>query len=104
MTAHSVVQSYTRTLLSEAWWRRGNTFASHRYGPGHMWDVFHHSQPMPGSFPLAVSSTLRRGQNCFVWPELVLDDVKSAALPLTILLCSYTPQTMVDKSKLIFPN
>ena len=58
-------------------WCHGNTFASHRYGPGstlspnHMWDVFHPSQPTPGGFLLGVSSTLRRARNCSVWNRLI---------------------------------
>ena len=50
---------------------------SHRYGPGfdsdsgpHV-DGFHPSQPMPGGFPLGVSSTLRRAQNCSIWNRLI---------------------------------
>ena len=51
-------------ITFEAWWHRGNMFTSHHYGlgstVGHMWDVFHPSQPMPSGFPFGFSSTLRR--------------------------------------------
>ena len=51
------------------WWRRGNTFASQRYGPGStpgcMWDVFHPSQPMPGGFPLGVFFHPQKGSKLF---------------------------------------
>ena len=56
-------------LLS--WWHRGNTFTSHRYGlgltliPGHMWDVFHPSQLMPGGFPLGVFFHPQKGSKLF---------------------------------------
>ena len=56
---------------TEAWWRRGNTFASHRYSldltltPGHMWDVFHPSQLMPGGFPLGVFFQPQTGSKLF---------------------------------------
>ena len=55
----------------EVWWCRGNMFASHHYGLaftltlGHMWDVFHPSQIMPGSVPLGFSSTLMKGLKLF---------------------------------------
>ena len=74
----------------EAWWHRGNTFASHHYGLGStlgcMWDVFHSSQPMPGGFPLGVFFHPLRNWNRLIrptaWPELVLGDVKSTPLPI----------------------
>ena len=63
--------------VTQAWWRRGNMFTSHRYDlgsiltPGCMWDVFHPSQPMPGGFPLGFSSTFRRAWNCSDWNHLL---------------------------------
>ena len=54
---------------SGSYWRRGNIFASHRYGLSstldHMWDVFHPSQPMPGDFPLMVSFHPQKGLKFF---------------------------------------
>ena len=59
----------TLRQVTEAWWRCGNTFASHRYGPGstpgHMWDIFHPSQPMPGGFPLGVFFHPQKGSKLF---------------------------------------
>ena len=93
------------------WWRRGSTFTSHCYGlgstptMGHMWDVFHPSQPMPGGFPLWVFFHPQKDLRLFhlepshkanwAWPELVLGDVKSMALPFypfsACLLTAYSP-------------
>ena len=58
-------------ITLEAWWRRGNMFASHCYGlgstliPGPRWDVFHPSQPMPGGFPHRVFFHAQKGSKLF---------------------------------------
>ena len=67
----------------EAWWRRGNTFTSHRYGPGSSpgcclgltlsscgMSFTLHSQCLV-VFPLGFSSTLRRAGNCSNWNRLI---------------------------------
>ena len=93
----------SQMILLEAWWRRGNTFASHRYGlsssPGwccgwclgsavdHMWVSFTlHSQCLV-VFPSGFSSTLRRALNCSVWNRLIrpigLARMARMALPFT---------------------
>ena len=71
----------TNNTTQEVWCHRGNTFVSHRYdlglSPGcccccwsltlfHMWDVFHPSQPMAGSFPFGVSFHPQKGSNIFL--------------------------------------
>ena len=78
---------------TEAWWRRGNTLASHHYdlgltlSPGRMWDVFHPSQPIPGGFPLGVFFHPQKGSKLFCLElshKAVLGDIKSVALPFTM--------------------
>ena len=58
-------------LTREAWWRHGNTFASHHYSldltPDYMWDVFHPLTANAWWIPLGFSSTVRRAWNCSDW-------------------------------------
>ena len=60
-------------MTVEAWGRRGNMFASHRYSLdstlGHMEDVFRPSQPMPAGFPIGVFLHPQKGSKLF-WIKL----------------------------------
>ena len=61
-----------KTCKIWAFFKRRDAFASHRYGLGstltlgHMWDIFHPSQPMPGGFPLGVFFHPQKGSNLFL--------------------------------------
>ena len=69
VTDSAIFNVIHNTKLIEAWWCHGNTFASHRYGPGStlgcMWDVFHPLQIMLGGFLLIVFFHPQKGLKLF---------------------------------------
>ena len=74
----------TCTVSAEAWWCRGNTFASHHYSPGSTpaaCDVFHPWQPCLVS--LGFSPTLRRA-------PVPIGTISLTGLARTVALLEYS--------------